>query len=190
MTEITERPFEESLAEVTDWINKIGEEGKVTDIDSRLVRGVLEGLGASPEISEEAKKSLSKYSNLGKRSGLDAVWGKEKVDAFKEWAKGDFIPQYEGKIGRELHTLWDPKTETFDNIKHSGMMQFLGELTAFAEGVMPIEEYRRLTEDRIRKGMKFEKGDPYEPYKPSSHSAIPPEFPQKALNYLVDHKSV
>lgn len=185
----TERPFEENLAEVRNWIGKIGEEGKVTDINPDLVKGVLEELGANTEVSEETKKSLARYSSFGKRPGLNAIWGEQKVGAYKEWVKTEFIPQYEKKVGKELHTLWDPKTETFDNIKHSGMMQFLGELTAFAEGVMSFEDYKRLTEDRIRKGIKFEKGDPYEPYKPSKHSAIPPEFPQAAMNYLMAHKS-
>jgi hypothetical protein len=190
MTEINERPFEERLAEVTDWVNKIGLEGKVNDVNPNLIKGVLEGLGARSEISDEEKASLGKYSSLNKRPGLNAVWGKEKINAYKEWVKTDFIPKYEKKVGSELHTLWDPKAQTFDNIKHSGMMQFLGELTAFAEGVTRIEDYRRLTEDRIRKGIKFEKGDPYEPYKPSKHASIPPEFPQAALNYLIVHKSV
>jgi hypothetical protein len=189
MTEINERPFEERLVEMGDWVGIMGNEGKVIDINPQLVKGVLEDLGAKTEISEEAKKSLGKYSNFGKRPGLDETWGMEKVDTFNRWVIGEFIPSYEKKVGKELHTLWDPKTETFDNIKHSGMMQFLGELTAFAEGVMPIEEYQRLTEDRIGKGVRFEKGDPYEPYKPSKHSSIPPEFPLAALNYLIGHKS-
>jgi hypothetical protein len=189
MTEINERPFEERLAEVTQWVKTIGERGRVVDIDPKLVLGVLEGLGAAKEISEEAKKSLARYSNLNKRPGLNAVWGKERVDAFKEWVKGDLIPQYEQRVGKELHTLWDPKAETFDNVKHSGMMQFLGELTAFAEGVMPLDEYRRLTQNRVGKGIKFEFGDPYEPYKPSKNASFPPEFPLKALNFLISSKS-
>lgn len=190
MTEINERPFEERLAEVSDWIVRIGKDGTVNEIDPQLVKGVLEGLGANKEISDEERTSLGRYSSLNKRLGLNAVWGKEKVDAYKEWVKTDFIPNYEKKVGRELHTLWDPKTQTFDNIKHSGMMQFLGELTAFAEGVLPIEEYRRLTEDRIRKGIKFEKENPNEQYIPTKHASIPPEFPQKALNYLISHRTV
>ncbi len=180
MSELNERSYEERLVEVDDWIGKIGKEGRVGDIDHQLVKGVIEEIGANKEISEEAKKSLGKYSNLNKRPGLDEVWGKETVDAFKKWATGEFIPQYEEKVGRPLRTLWDPKTETYDNIKHSGMMQFLGELTAFAEGSLPLEEYRRLTEHRVEKGMKFEFGDPYEPYKPSKHAAFPPEFPSAA----------
>lgn len=149
MTESSERPYEERLAEVTDWIKAMGETDKVGDIDPETVKGVLEGMGAVTEISEEAKKSLAKYSNKGKRPGLDAVWGNDRVDAYKEWAKLVFIPEYEKKTGRELHTLWDPQKLEYDTTKHSGMMQFLGELTAFAYGQMPMSEYKRLTERRI-----------------------------------------
>lgn len=189
MTENNERTFETDLVEVSNWILKIGQEGTVENIDSNLLKRVLEKLGANIEISEEAKASLGKYSSLKKRPGLHAVWGEGKIESYKEWVKTEFIPQYEEKVGKELHTLWDPKTESFDNIKHTGMMQFIGELTAFAEGVMSFEDYKRLTEDRIRKGIKFERGDSYEPYKPSKHAAIPPEFPQAALKFIVEHKS-
>jgi hypothetical protein len=189
MTEIAKRLFEEKQAEVTDWVARIGNEGIVSEINPQLVKEVLEGLGAKGEISEVAKESLASYSNLKKRPGLDEAWGREKVDAYKNWVKSVFIPQYEQKVGKELHTLWDPKTETFDNIKHSGMMQFFGELTAFAEGVLPMEEYRRLTEDRVRKGREFESGDPSVPYIPSPHASYPPEFPSKALNFLIDNKT-
>lgn len=83
-----------------------------------------------------------------------------------------------------MHTLWDSKTETFDTIKHAGMMQFLGELTAFAAGEMSIAKYCRLTEDRIRKGKKWEYGDRYEPYLPSKHASFPVDFPLKAMDRL------
>lgn len=185
MTEKNERPYEEELTQVTQWIKTIEKEGRVDIINPGLVLNVLEGLGAAKEISEVAKKSLSRYSNLNKRIGLDEVWGKERVDAFKKWARDEFIPQYEQRVGKELHTLWDPKTEKFDGIKHSGMMQFLGELTAFAEGSMSMEDYKRLTENRVGKGIKFEFGDPYEPYKPSKNASFPPEFPLSALNFLI-----
>lgn len=184
MTEANERPYDERLAEVTDWIKAIAETGKVNDIDPDVIKGVVEGMGANAEISEEAKKSLAKYSNKNKRPGLNAVWGIDRVDAYKEWAMYVFIPAYEKKIGRELPTLWDPQKLEFDNIKHSGMMQFLGELTAFAYGQMPIEEYKRLTERRIEKGRRFAHGDPYEPYKPSKNASIPPEFPLAAWGFI------
>ena len=176
---------EKDLTIFNDWINNLCENGKVTDIDPQLVRSALEPMGADFEtLTEKDRESLGKYSNKGKRQGLDAVWGKDKVDTFKKWAIEEYIPYVEGRAHRELHTLWDSDTETYDNIKHSGMMQFLGELTAFAAGEMPMSEYRRLTEDRINKGKKWEYGDRYEPYKPSKHASFPTDFPRKAIDRL------
>ncbi len=176
---------EQNLTIFNEWVNDLCESGKVKDIDTQLLKSVLEPMGANFEnLTESDRKSLQKYSNKGKRQGLEAVWGKEKVDIFKGWVIDEYIPYIEKKVGRELHTLWDKKTGTYDNIKHSGMMQFFGELTAFAAGEMPVVDYRRLTEDRIRKGKKWEYGDRYEPYKPSKHASFPVDFPRKAIDRL------
>jgi hypothetical protein len=183
--ENTENSPENNLTVFNDWIKNLCEKGEVRNVDPQLVRGVLEPMGANFEnLTEAERKSLRKYSNKGKRVGLHTVWGKDKVDTFKKWAIEEYIPFVEKRAGRELHTLWDPKTETYDNIKHSGMMQFLGELTAFAAGELPLEEYKRLTEDRIKKGKKWEYGDRYEPYKPSKHASFPVDFPHKAMDWL------
>ncbi len=193
----TERSFEERQTELIEKFKDIGkmnpkevEDKDVPGIDQQLVRGILVELGASLEVSDEAKKSLRKYKNRGKRFGLNIVWGEEKIDVFEEWVIKDFIPQYEKKVGKELRTLWDKGTQTFDDNKHSGMMQFLGELTAYGVGEMSPEEYKTRTRNRLYKGFKFEYGDPYEPHKPTKNSSIPPEFPQAALNYLASHKAV
>ena len=183
--ENTTRSPEQDLTIFNDWIKNLCESGKVKDIDTQLLKSVLEPMGADfNNLKETDRESLGKYSNLGKRKGLDAVWGKEKVDTFKGWIISEYIPYIEKKAGRELHTLWDKKTGTYDNIKHSGMIQFLGELTAFAAGEMSMTEYRRLTEDRAKKGKKWEYGDRYEPYKPSKHASFPIDFPRKAIDRL------
>lgn len=175
---------ENNLTVFNDWIKNLGENGKVATIEPELVRGVLESCGANFEnLTEEQRKSLRGYSNYAKKAGMDVVWGAKK-EVFKKWVIDEYIPYVEKKAGRELHTLWDKKTETYDNIKHSGMLQFLGELTAFAAGEMPMAEYRRLTEDRISKGKKWEYGDRYEPYKPSPHASFPVDFPRKAIDRL------
>lgn len=177
------RKLESDIIVFDEWVKNISENQEVGEIDPMLVKGVLESYGANFEISENAKASLSKYSNFAKKEGLDAVWG-DKLDSFKKWAIEVYIPQVEKRVGRELHTLWDKKTETYDNVKHSGMMQFLGELTAFAAGEMPLEKYKKLTENRINKGKKWEFGDPYEPYKPSRNSGFPVDFPVKAMDII------
>ena len=171
---------EQRMSAVNMWINKLSTEGKVGDMDPQLLRSVLEDMGVKKEISEQGKAYLGNYRNYYKWPGLCEVWGREDMVSFRKWAKKEFVPAYENKIGKELPTLWDPKTQTYDTNKHSGMMQFLGELTAFAEGQLPLSEYRRLTEDRFQKGQKFENADPNKPYKPSKHAAFPPEFPVAA----------
>jgi len=196
MTEINERPFEERQAQLLDWFIRVGEmnpedgDEKIPNPDQQLIKGILVDLGANFEISEEAKTSLAKYTNLGKRPGLDAVWGKEKIDGFKEWVKTDFIPQFEIRTGREFPSLYDRKTDTYDGVKHSGSMQFLGEITALAADKMTSDDYKKLTRSRLSKGIKLENMKPGDPYEPSRHSCFLPSFPQAALNYLKAHKSV
>lgn len=195
MTEKNERPFEERQAELMDWFKKVGEmkpedgDEMIPDIDKQLVKGMLVDLGANFEISEEAMKPLSQPTNKYRRPGLDAVWGKDKVDAFKAWIIEEFIPGCELRSGRELHTLYDSETQTYDNNNHSGMMQFFGELTSYASGKMTVEKYKSKSRVRITKGIKQEYGDVPKPYIPKGISSFPPEFPQAALNYLSDHKS-
>jgi hypothetical protein len=196
MTEINERPFEERQVVLLDWFEKIGkmdptdvEAKDLPDADKELIKGILVELGANFEISEDAKTCLGKYKNVNKRPGLDAVWGKEIIDGFKEWIKTDFIPQFEKRTGREFPSLYDRKTDTYDGVKHSGSMQFLGELTAFAADKMTSDDYKRLTRSRLVKGIKMENMKPGDSYEPSRNSCFLPSFPQAALKYLADHKS-
>ena len=182
--EFSERPFEERLAVVESWVKKIGEEGIVEDIDPQLVKGVLEGLGANFEISEEERLSLRKYSNLNRRLGMDAVWGTDQANEYKRWLIDEYIPQYERRIGRELPTLYDRKTDKFDDIKHSGMLQFFGELTAFAAGEKSFADYQRLTENRAKKGREWQERDLSKHYEPSPNAPFPPGFPKAAWDYI------
>jgi hypothetical protein len=178
MTEKNElNTIEKKTAAVENWINRITTEGKVDKIDSSLVREVLESFGANFEISEEARTSLGKYSNRRRRPGMDAVWGKGRVDEFKNWLKQDYIPDYEKRKKGEWPTLYDLETKKYDTIKHSGMFQFFGEITSFAAGEKPFKEYKELTEDRARKGRNWEL---YKYREHSWHAPFPPEFPAVA----------
>jgi len=181
---MTENPeldsIEKKIAVVENWIGKITAEGVVDQIDPSLVREVLESFGANFEISEEERLSLRRYSNLNRRLGMDATWGTDQVNEYKRWLIDEYIPQYERRTGRELPTLYDGKTDKFDNIKHSGMLQFFGELTAFAAGEKSFADYQRLTEDRVRKGKEWQERELNAPYEPSPHAPFPPEFPQEA----------
>ena len=63
-------------------------------------------------------------------------------------------------------------------------MQFLGELTAYAAGKMDFKKYKRLTEDRIKKGKAWAEKGKNGSYLPSLHASFPPKFPIDAWNYL------
>lgn len=176
---------ERELTIFNRWIGNLCEKGKAGEVDPQLLRSVLEPMGADfSKLTEVEKMALRKYSNKGKRQGLDAVWGKEKVDTFKNWVITEYIPYAEKKAHRKMHTFYDRQTDTYDSVKHSGMMQFLGELTAFAAGQMPKERYTRLTEDRARKGRLWDEGYTSEAYDPTDHSSFPPDFPRKAIDRL------
>ncbi len=184
MEKIIDRTPERNLETFNKWLKNLSVEGKVEEIDAAIVRNVLEMAGANFEIGEVEHKSLGKYSNKGKREGLDAVWGKDKVDTFKTWIIGEYIPYIEKFAGRELHTLYDRATDTYDDIKHSGMMQFFGELTAFAAGQISFEKYQRITENRYKKGKTWQYGNREEIYEPSKNAAFPVDFPVKAIDRL------
>ncbi len=184
MEKVTYRTPEQSYETFNKWLQDLTVEGKVGDIEPSVVRFVLEGMGANFEISESERESLGKYSNKGKREGLNAVWGTDKIDTFKSWVIGEYIPYIEKAAGRDLHTLYDKKTDTYDDVKHSGMMQFLGELTAYASEQMDFDKYKRITENRYSKGKHWQYGDREEKYVPSKNSSFPVDFPRKAIDRL------
>jgi len=189
MTEQEAVSSEQRLVRMDSWFDKFKVEGKVDQTEPQLVRDVLEKFGANFEISQEARISLGRYSNLAKKIGLQEVWG-QKADEFKGWVKNEYIPQYEANEGRELPTLYDPKTGLMDNIKHSGMMQFFGELTSFAAGEMSFAKYKRITEHRLDRGRRWKNNDPENPFVVHEKNApVPPEYPLAAWQKIKSWKS-
>lgn len=175
-----DRPFEEKLAVIDSWIEVVASQGLVNEIEPEILKDVLTEFGADLEPREELSP-LAKYSNKARRPGMDAVWGKEKVNAYKKWIS-QYVVDYEIKTGRDLPVLEGT------SIKTSGMMQFFGELTALAAGKMDFEDYKRLTEDRARKGQLWQEKDLNEPVNPSPHSSFPPGFPKAAWEQIKSWK--
>lgn len=175
---------ERDLSIFDNWIDSLCKTDEVGDIEPMLIRGVLERMGANFEISEEAKKSLKQPTNKYRRSGLDAVWGKARVDDFKNWITEKYIPETEKRVGWERPTLYDKKTKTYDNNKHSGPMQFFGRLTSFAAEQISFAVFKEDVEYRIKKGKKWEQERPSKDYVPKGRSSFPEDFPRKAINRL------
>ncbi len=171
----TQQRTEAILAQMDAWVETLTQEGRVEPIDPGVVRGALECCGAVLTEREELD-SLARYSNKAKAPGMEAVWG-EEFGAYKTWVI-QYIKDYEARTKKPLPVL--EGTE----IKHSGMRQFLGELTALAAGRKSYEEYKRLTEDRARKGREWQARKEDEPIVPSPHASFPPEFPRDAWGWL------
>lgn len=188
----------EREAAVGSWIAQISENGTVGEIDHGLLKEVLESFGANFEVGEDARKSLGKYTNKGKAEGLVAVWGGNVVADYKEWAKR-FVEEFENKeSSRPLPKLVlksDPGSSS--GSKTSGMLQFFGELTAFAAGVMSFEDFKKYTEGRALNGHLWQekKGDERVRIKvptadePILLASFPPGFPSRAWSKLKEWRT-
>ena len=81
--------------------------------------------------------------------------------------------------------------------KNSGMMQFLFELTALASGEMPVKSFEEYTESRVKNGKLWSENRSNERVRvkvPTSEepillSSYPPEFPEKAWNWMRARKA-
>lgn len=178
MTENKER--KDLNSQFNRWINNFTETGKIGKIDRLIVRAFLEECGANFP-SEEKMISLKEYTNKAKREGLNIVWGIERVDDYKKWTL-KYIDSYEKKKDKILPALKP------SGIKNSGMVQFFGELTAFAADFLTFKEFRDFSEARHFNGKMWEENRKDERVKvivPTSDtpillSSFPPEFPSEA----------
>jgi hypothetical protein len=173
---------------VEEWIGAISTEGKVGEINPSLLREALEGSGANFEPTPELV-ALASYTNKAKRPGLNSVWGEERVEEYKSWAKA-YVEEYEAKSGKPLPELKPSGSKT------SGMIQFFGELTAFASGKTNFSDYKTYTEARALNGRLWQEGKKDERVRvkvPTSKSPIllssfPPGFPVAAWEKIKSWK--
>lgn len=197
------RPDAEEAEAVDEWIRSSGNydsEGTVTieEPDEELFVGVFSHLGADFEPEPEMVASLSEYSNLRRRSGMDAVWGQEFMDQYNVWTQ-EWVTEYEASTGKKL-----PKLGKGD-IKTSGPRQWFGELTAYLVGTIDFETYKGYTETRLRNGWLFaesqEEGKAHlrkervkiqTPAKPGlmRASSIPPGFVEEAWEWIKTQRQV
>ena len=189
--------IQEKFAVVDEWVRKLSESDSAGEIDRGLLREVFERRGANFEISEEAKRSLKKWTNEGNGPGIKAVWG-SRITEYKAWTRG-YCDDYEKEHGVTLpHIKFVKKSGEVSIRKNSAMLRFLYLLTrfaAFSETEDPRFDFNRLKwelEARAQNGRlrargigdeqkeKFEflvRPDTGEAHIPSS---FPPGFPQAA----------
>jgi len=173
MTESSEaNSVEKKIVAVDGWVGRLTQEGVVGQIDKQLLKAVLENFGANFEISESARESLGKYRNLDRRPGMDAVWGTQRVKEYRIWLR-HWVADYEERYGKSLPVLED------SDVKTSGGLKFFTDLTAFVGGEISFDDYKRITEDRVRKGRAWLTRGEGETV-PTPHSSFPPGFPNAA----------
>jgi len=166
---------------VKSWIAAFSETGQLGEMDRDLLRAVLEAHGAKfSEITPEVQASLQKYSNKGRAEAMRHIWG-ERFDEYKIWTN-EWVADYEERTGQTLPAL------TKSGRKNSGMIQFLGEITAYAAGELSYEHLKLRLETRLYNGLAWAEGRREERKlisKPGTEklfrpSSIPPGFPTDA----------
>lgn len=215
-------PIDERIAIIDSWVGKFSETGEVDYIEGGILQEVLENFGADfydRGDKERFKRlsSLSKFSNAGKGPGMRAVWGKDifgKESKYNSWAD-DWAREYMEKTGKRLPKL-KQKSKTKKNpdgspvileYYNSGMVAFIGDITAYAAGRTDFGIMKTRLEARLHNGKIFQeeqsiKGveekykkvfmvDVYEKDretivepKDTRPSSFPPEFPRAAWEYI------
>ncbi|OGM25845.1 hypothetical protein A2962_00355 [Candidatus Woesebacteria bacterium RIFCSPLOWO2_01_FULL_39_61] len=158
---MSEERIEQTKA-VDEWIGKFkvelttSEEGltvsrvDIPEIDTMLLRGVLESYGAEFNPEKEGIKKLSQPTNKFRRPGMNAVWGEKFMENYNAWTVA-WANTYE-ETGRKL-----PKLDQSGN-RTSGMRHFLGELTALAAGHLSFDKFKEHLEARIVNGSTYTRG--------------------------------
>jgi hypothetical protein len=149
MTEFV-TPRETNSAIVSNWIDVLDKSQKVGEIEIVILRKALQECGANFELSEAERASLRNYTEGGKLKGIEAVWG-DSYKTYKSWVE-EYIKGYEFGGFNVLPAL-EPSGR-----KNSGLIQFFGELTSMASGVMDLETYRKYTEARAFNGKMWLEG--------------------------------
>lgn len=182
------RPIEEEIAAVGQWIDLVSG-GVVECIDGQILKEVLEAHGARFET--EAIRSLRKFTEKDKASGMVLVWG-ERFEEYKKWVGGYIVSFEASPAHRELPRLMP------SGRKNSGMLQFFGELTAFGAGAIPFEEFKALTQARAENGLLWQLESSKELIKikvptakePILLSSFPPGFPRACWEKIKEWRGI
>ncbi|MFV1917379.1 MAG: hypothetical protein ACC618_02795 [Patescibacteria group bacterium] len=187
MTEAeVELSVEEKIAVVDSWVESLSnydENGNVeiAELDRGIIKDVLQEFGADFEIQKKPElKALWKYTNKGRRKGMNAAWGKGRMGSYNYWTS-QWVDVYEMQSGKKLPALKP------SGIKTAGPRHFLGELTAYA-AKLPFELYSTYLQARLKNGWLWNEERKDERIKvmlptddqPKLLASIPPSFVEDA----------
>lgn len=148
---------EEKIAVVDSWVEVFAETGEVGFIERQALAEVLEHFGAdfldgsNPERRRQLR-TLAGHSNKDRASGMQAVWG-SRYDEYVAWTEGD-VTQYEEGAGKPIPHI----TQKGREYKNSGMIQFFGRLTAFADGHFSWFDFKSYFEASAKNGRMVAEG--------------------------------
>lgn len=156
------------------------------ELPPQLARSVLESYGADfKRLSPEGKDGLSKYKRKRKKTGLKEVWGDTFYANTIKWIE-QWSEDYESDPeNRRLPRL------TKSGVNYGGMVQFIGELTAYAAGELSAEDYKRYSEARVKNGQAWANNEERirikvpTAKKPILLASIPPGFVTDASKYIL-----
>lgn len=175
----------DALATTELWLIEVQSTGIVRELPVQVIREALEHFGARLE-DETLRDVLGAYTNKAKADALRHVWSEQWFSDYKSWLDMWIIDYEQKPDNRELPRLKESGS------KKSGMIQFLGELTAYAFGALDFEEFKRFTEARLRNGKAWQEDRPEERIRvqipgasiPKLLSSIPPGFIPAFWTYL------
>lgn len=191
--------FCDADAKVSEWVDVyFNHEDGVGEISKSDLKTYFEGCTAK-ELSAEARKKLA-FSHYGQKQRsrvVKEIW-EEKYDEFKKWVKDKYIPEAEASGQKLYHLKGKPES------KSEGMVSFFADMTAFAfadEGDYTFENFDLVTSARIASYEGHQKGNwkkedyqiPISGYNngvPFAPASFPPDFPEKALNFIRSWSSI
>ena len=183
--------IEEKIVQVDAWLTSFDlvarGEIEFQGIEAGLLREVLIHFGAEFDSKKEGMSKLKQTTNKWRRAGMDAVWGKGRMDDFNEWTN-KWADAYEEATNRKLPKLDESGSRV------SGMRHWLGELTAYAADAITFEQYRERQEIRLRNGYARSAGAPVEEASFLADSkkfpgSIPPGFARDAWGKVKNWKN-
>ena len=142
------------LLEVENWFESLPKVADGTEklelLEPNQLQTYLTFYGADFEARDNSErqeilKKLKQSTNEPRRPGMDAVWGQQYIDNFNKWTT-NWANKFEEITGKRLPRLEKSKNRT------SGMRHFLGELTAYAGGYMPLTDFRKRLTVRLQNG--------------------------------------
>lgn len=200
--------FYDADAHVFTWVDGYIKREEEGELDKGQLRNFFEYCGAKePRAELKDKLKFKSYGNKARSKVMKDVWG-DHYGEFKDWCD-KYVDEYEEKTGKKLpHIAFKDKDEQGNviatrEVKTEGMRGFFADLTAYAfgsEGDYTFEDLDLVTRARLDSGKAREEGvkierfrikiEGYNKDKEFEPAGFPPDFPEKALNFIRSWSSI